>query len=325
MVVFGAWAIGGFGWGGASRESDRAALAALGRALDVGMTAIDTAPVYGFGHSERLVGEALRGRRERAFVMTKAGLRWDDARGKLAFEGEDDRGEKRKVYYNARPDSLRQELDASLKRLGVEVIDLLQIHWPDPTTPIAETMGALADFQRDGKIRAIGVSNFSPEQMEEARLALGHLPLASDQPRYSLVRREIEADVLPYAKKQGIGVVVYSPLEQGLLSGKVPAHRAFAESDGRRKRPTFREANRARVNAVLQEVVAPIAADHDATLAQVALAWTLAQPGVTAVIAGARNPAQVEENAAAADLMLEPLEWSAIDRAFRDLGLELPA
>lgn len=323
VVVFGAWAVGGWGWGGRSSESDRAAVAAMRRGLELGMSAIDTAPVYGFGHSETLVAQAIAGSRERAIVMTKAGLRWDDPRGKVAFEGVDDRGVQRKLRFNSRPDSVRAEVEASLRRLGLDTIDLLQIHWPDPTTPIADTMGALLELHREGKVRAIGVSNYSPDQMEEARRALGDVPLASDQPRYSLVRREIEADVLPYARETGIGLVVYSPLEQGLLTGKVPPERGFADSDGRKKRATFRETNRAKVNAALQRAVAPIAAAHGATLAQTALAWTLAQPGVTAVIAGARTEAQVEENAAAADLALTAEEWSRIDRAFADLGLDL--
>ena len=323
VVVFGAWAVGGWGWGGRSEESDRAAVAAMRRGLELGMTAIDTAPVYGFGHSETLVGEAIAGQREQAVVMTKAGLRWDDPRGKVAFEGVDDRGETRKLRFNSRPDSVRAEAEASLRRLGVEVIDLLQIHWPDPTTPIADTMGALLELHREGKVRAIGVSNYSPDQMEEARRALGGVPLASDQPRYSLVRREIEADVLPYARETGVGLIVYSPLEQGLLTGKVPAEREFAESDGRSRRATFRAQNRAKVNAVLARHLAPVAAAHGATLAQTALAWTLAQPGVTAVIAGARSVSQTEENAAAADLVLTAEEWSTVDRAFRDLDLDL--
>jgi aryl-alcohol dehydrogenase-like predicted oxidoreductase len=324
VVVFGAWAIGGWEWGGRDAESDRAAVAAMQRALEVGMTAIDTAPIYGFGHSEELVGRALAGRRrEDVVVMTKAGLRWDDERGKLAYEGPDDRGVTRRIYRNARPDSVLHECDASLRRLAIDAIDLLQIHWPDPTTPIADTMGALADLVHAGKVRAVGVSNYSVDELAEARAALGAIPLASDQPRYSLVRREIEADVLPYARDHHVGLVVYSPLEQGLLTGKVPADRTFPASDGRSRRASFRPENRAKVNAVLDGVVAPVAAEHAATLAQTALAWTLQQPGVTAVLAGARTAAQVDENAAAGDLVLSPDEWSAIDRAFAALELDL--
>jgi aryl-alcohol dehydrogenase-like predicted oxidoreductase len=219
VVVFGAWAIGGWGWGGRDAATDAAAVDALRHALDVGSGAIDTAPVYGFGHSEELVARAIAGRRDRVVVMTKAGLRWDDERGKLSFEGTDDRGIARKLYRNSRPDSVKAECEASLRRLGVDVIDLLQIHWPDPTTPIADTMGALLELRAAGQIRACGVSNYSVDELEEARRALGDVPLASDQPKSSLVHRAIEVDVLPYAREHGVGVVAYSPLEQGLLTG----------------------------------------------------------------------------------------------------------
>ena len=323
VVTFGAWAIGGWGWGGRDEATDRAAVDAMRRAIDRGMFAIDTAPVYGFGHSEELVGRAIAGRRDRVTVMTKAGLRWDDERGKQAFEGTDDRGTARRIFFNSRPDSVRHEVEASLGRLGIETLDLLQIHWPDPTTPIAETMGALADLRAEGKLRAIGVSNYGPDQLAEAQAALGDVPLASDQPKYSLVCRDIEADVMPYACEHDVGLVVYSPLEQGLLTGKVPAERSFPESDGRHKRPTFRPDNRAKVNAALDAVVAPVAAAHGATLGQTVLAWTVAQPGVTSAIVGARNPEQVDENAAAGDLELTPDELAAIDRAFTDLDLDL--
>lgn len=320
VVTFGAWAIGGWQWGG---TDDDAARAAIGAALDAGTTAIDTAPVYGFGHSERVVGAALAGRRDEALVLTKAGLRWDDERGPLAFEGRDHLGHPRRVHRNSRPDSVRFEVEESLRRLGTDRIDLLQIHWPDPTTPIAETMGELLRLRAEGKVREIGVSNYTPEEMGEARAALGDVPLASDQPRYSLVRREIEADVLPYAREAGVGLIVYSPLEQGLLTGKVPADRDFPETDGRHGRPTFRISNRALVNATLREVVQPVADARGATLAQVALAWVLAQPGVTSVIAGARDPGQARENAAAGELELAPGDIATIGRAFAELALDL--
>ena len=320
VVTFGAWAIGGWGWGG---RDDAAAKAALREALDFGMGAIDTAPVYGFGHSERIVGEAVRGRRDEVLLLTKAGLRWDDDRGKLAFQGKDDRGVERRIHFNARPDSIRHEVEQSLRRLGVDVIDLLQMHWPDPETPLAETMGALADLHREGKIRAVGVSNYTVEMMAAAQEALGDVPLASDQPRYNLVRRDIEADVLPWARANEVGLVVYSPLEQGLLTGTVGPDRTFPEGDGRATRDSFRPANRAAVNAVLSEVVAPIAREHGATLGQVSLAWLLAQPGITSVLAGVRTAAQVRENIGAGELELAADETAAIDRAFSALDLEL--
>ena len=320
-VTFGAWAIGGTSWGG---TDDERAIAALRTALEEGMVAIDTAPIYGCGHSETIVGEALAGGRARdAIVMTKAGLRWDSEDGHLAFEGPDENGVVRRIFVNGRPESVLAECDASLARLGVERLDLLQIHWPDPTTPIAETMGALVELVQAGKVRAVGVSNYSPAQMDEARAALGEVPLASDQPKYSLVAREIEKDVLPYAREHDIGLVVYSPIEQGLLTGKVTPERTFPDTDNRSKRPTFRPVNRALVNGVLNDVVRPIADRHAATLAQTVIAWTIAQPGVTSAIVGARGPEQVRENLRAAEVELGASELVAIDQAFRGLPLDV--
>ncbi len=322
MITLGAWAIGGWQWGG---SDDALARAAITRALDRGMNAIDTAPIYGFGHSERVVGSALAGRRDEALVLTKAGFRWDAKGGQLAFRGNDLAGKPIDVYANSRPESLRHEVEESLTRLGIERIDLLQIHRRDPTTPVADSMGALLELRAEGKLRAIGVSNYTAREMGEAQRALGDVPLASTQPRYSLVRREIEADVLPYAFEHGIGVLAYSPLEQGLLAGAVPAERTFPENDGRHKRATFRPQNRAAVNRVLDDVMRPIAEQRGATLAQVSVAWILGRAGITAALVGARNPEQVDENAAAGDLVLDPEEAAALDAAFGSLELDLSA
>ncbi len=320
VVSLGAWAIGGWNWGG---SDDAAAIETIQVACGLGMDAIDTAPVYGFGRSERVVGRAIRGLEPAPQVWTKVGLRWDDARGQPFFEAKDADGRPLRVFRNARADSIRLEVERSLERLGRERIDLLQLHWPDPTTPAAETMGALAALVREGRARAVGVSNLDVAQLREARELLGDALLASDQARYSLVRREIEAEVLPWLRGAGVGLLCYSPLEQGLLSGKVPAERAFPEDDGRRGRPSFRAANRARVNELVHGVLLPVAGAHGATPAQVSLAWLVAQPGVTSVIAGARTPAQAIENAGAADLELAPGELAAIDGAFGALELDL--
>jgi aryl-alcohol dehydrogenase-like predicted oxidoreductase len=314
----GCWAIGGTGWGG---SDDEAAKDAIRAAIDLGDAAVDTAPVYGRGRSERVVGEAIAGRRDEVLVLTKCGLRWDCTDGHLAIKAKDEDGNPLMIYFNSRPESVRLEVEQSLARLGTDRIDLLQVHWPDPTTPIAETMGALVDLVHEGKVRAVGVSNYSAEQMDEARAALGDVPLASDQPRYSLVHREIEADVLPYAREHGVGLLVYSPLEQGLLTGTVTADRVFGKDDGRYKRDTFTPENRARVNAILDEVVRPVAERAGGTLGQTCLAWLLAQDGVTSVLAGARTPAQVRENAHAAELELTADELTAIDDAFAALEL----
>lgn len=321
VVVFGAWAIGGYYWGD---TRDREALEALGAAIDGETRAIDTAPIYGYGHSERLCGVALESRRDRAIVMSKCGIRWDDPkeRGVLAFEGRGPFGRDVKVYFNSRPDSVKLECERSLERLGVERIDLYQVHRPDKTTPIADTMGALLELREEGKIREIGVSNYSAEQLEEARLALGNVPLASDQPQYSLVCRSFEQEVLPWCREHQVGTVVYSPLEQGLLTGKVRADRNIPDNDARSGRPSFRQENRTSVNDLLDEFIAPVSKRLDASYAQVVLAWTLAQPGVTAVIAGARTADQVRENERAGSLELTGEEWSSIDRAFAGLEIE---
>ncbi len=319
-VVFGAWAIGGWGWGGADDEQS---VRTIHASIDAGANAIDTAPVYGFGRSERVVGQAIRGRRADVLVYTKIGLRWDDERGDVAFETTDENGAPRVVRRNARPWSVKIEVEQGLERLGIETIDLIQVHWPDPKTPVAETMSALLELRQAGKVRAIGVSNFDVPLIGETRRVLGDVPLASVQPKYSLVARDIEKDLLPYCAREGIGVLVYSPLEQGLLSGRVPAARTFPDSDGRSRRPSFRPENRAQVNAVLESVVGPIAERHKVTLGQVAIAWVLAQDGITAAIVGARTPEQARENAAAADVRLDTVEVAAIRSAFEGLRLDL--
>jgi aryl-alcohol dehydrogenase-like predicted oxidoreductase len=322
VITFGAWALGGGYWGD---QDDAASEDAIRAALDAGMDAIDTAPIYGLGRSERVVGRAIAGRRDEVRLLTKVGLRWDCEDGDHFFEGKQEDGSPLNVYRNGRPESVRLEVERSLQRLGVDHIDLVQMHWPDPTTPAADTVGALAELRAEGKIGAVGVSNYDVALLEEATAALGTVPLASNQPKYSLLAREMEADVLPWCRDHDVGLVVYSPLEQGLLTGKVRADRTFADDEGRSKRPTFLADNRRLVNAVLDTVMAPIAQAHDATLAQLTLAWTVQQPGVTVALAGARTPEQARQNAGAGDLVLAADEWAAIDQAFAALELVEPA
>ncbi|MEO0650728.1 MAG: aldo/keto reductase [Planctomycetota bacterium] len=327
VVTLGAWAVGGWYWGGAD---DAESIAAVRAAVDAGVNAIDTAPMYGFGRSERVLADALRGRDD-VIWMTKCGLRWDDPeeRGQPFFEDEllDSRGNrtgrKVKVYRNSRPDSVKLECERSLERLRIDCIDLYQVHWHDDTTPVEDTMGALLDLRAEGKIRAIGVSNYWPETLEQAQAALGDVPLASNQPRYNLVHRHSEGDVLPWAVEHAIGTLAYSPLEQGILTGKVREGRAFADDDRRPGRASFRPDNLRQINGVLDTVVAPIAAAHQATLGQVALAWTIDQPGVTTVLAGARTEAQAHENAGAGAIELSADELRAIREAFEALELDL--
>ena len=321
VVCFGAFAIGGGLWGAQDEEE---AVRAIELALDLGMNAFDTAPVYGLGRSEELLGRALKGRRERALIMTKVGLRWDDPRPgpTRTMIGPD--GRSVEIRRNAQPESVRLEVEASLRRLGVEHIDLVQVHAPDPETPIAETMGALVDLRRAGKLREIGISNYDVAGMDAARLALAPVPLASDQPAYSLMQREIEQDILPFARQHKIGIVVHTPLEQGLLTGRVASERKFGAIEARSRRQSFQPTNRARVNALLNTVVVPVARAHDATIAQTVLAWTAAQPGVTALLVGARSRDQVRENAGAGELVLSAAETETIGAAFAALRLDSP-
>ena len=220
VVSFGAWAIGGWMWGG---TDDQAAVRALQCAIDEGMNCIDTAPGYGLGHSERIVGEAIAGRREKVIIATKCGLRWDCTDGDFFFETEF-QGKPCAIYRNLTKASIIKECEDSLERMKIDCIDLLQCHWPDPTTPIDETMEALLGLQAAGKIRAFGVSNFTVEMMEAC---LRTAPIASDQPKYNALEREIEAEVLPFCEKNQISVLAYSPIAQGLLTGKVTADRVL--------------------------------------------------------------------------------------------------
>lgn len=320
-VVFGAYALGGGQWGAVDDAESEAAVHA---ALDAGMNAFDTAPVYGFGHSEEVLGRALAGRRDAALILTKVGLRWDDLTGVDGYSMPGVDGKPRPVERNSRPESVRLEVERSLARLGVERIDLIQVHARDPRTPVDETMGALVELHAEGKVRAVGVSNFSVAELEQARAALGDLPLASTQPHYSLVERGIEADVLPWAVRNSVGTVVYAPLAQGLLTGRVRADRRFSGYDARSGSSRFSAANRERVNTRLDGVVAPIATEHRATIAQTVVAWTIGQSGVTAALVGARRPDQARENAAAGALRLAPAELAAIDAAFAGKVLQPP-
>jgi aryl-alcohol dehydrogenase-like predicted oxidoreductase len=316
-VIFGAWAIGGWYWGG---TNDDQAIEAIRASIDAGIQAIDTAPIYGCGHSEVVVGRAIAGRRQDVTLLTKVGLRWDDDRGDHFFDTEDAEGKPLAVHCNLRPESIRLEVERSLERLGVDDIDLVQCHWPDPTTPVEESMGALARLVEEGKVRAIGVSNFDVPLLERARQALAthDLPLASDQPRYSLLDRSAEPDVLRWCRQNQVGAIVYSPLEQGLLTGKVTLDRVFPEGDGRRGAAAFLPDRRAKVLAALDQA-REIAHGHDCTLAQLALAWCLHRPGITATIAGARTPEQAQENAAAAQIQLDPTEVALLAERFAEV------
>jgi len=317
-VTFGAWAIGGWWWGG---SDDDAAVEAILAGIDAGITAIDTAPMYGCGHSERVVGRAVAQRPD-AKVLTKVGLRWDADDGAFFFNTKHpDTGAPMKVMRNLRPESVVFEVARSCERLGRDTLDLVQCHWPDPSTPVEETMSALADLVDQGTVKAVGVSNFDVPLLERAHAALSKrgIPLATNQPRYSLLDRHIEAAILPWCRSHGVGTLPYSPLGQGLLTGKVTPDRTFPEGDGRRDLPLFSVASRQAI-AEANAKAARIADEHDCSLAQLALAWCLHQPGVTSVLAGARSAAQIRDNAGAARVQLTDTEVAQLADWFAGLG-----
>lgn len=312
-VTFGAWAIGGLFWGGADDEDS---IDAIRAGIDHGITAIDTAPIYGCGHSETLVGRAIQGRRDRVLILTKCGLRWDDDTGEQFFTIPDRQGEQVEVYKNVTAKSIFHECEQSLGRLGIETIDLYQVHWPSTTAPAEETMDALNRLRQQGKIRHIGVSNYSVQEFEDARRVA---PVATNQVRYNLLERDIEGDILPYCRQQGVAVLAYSPMAMGLLTGKVTMDRQFPAGDIRSQRPWYQPANRCRVLDALNEL-RPIAQRHNATLAQLCVAWIIAQPGVSTALVGARNARQSCENALAATVKLRADEITQIRTAFEKLG-----
>jgi aryl-alcohol dehydrogenase-like predicted oxidoreductase len=295
-IGFGAWAIGGSGWEfGWGEQDDQASIAAIHRALSLGVNWIDTAAVYGMGHSEEVVASALKGwAGPRPYVFTKCGLRWD---------------EQGYVHRNLTADSIRRECEESLSRLNVSVIDLYQIHWP--TEDLEEGLGAMAQLQKEGKIRWIGISNFNVEEMRRAQEIA---PITSLQPPYSLVRREVEQEILPYCRSTGRGVIVYSPMASGLLTGAMTRERAgsLPASDWRRRDIEFQEPKLSK-NLALVERLRKVGERHGRPPGQVAIAWALRNPAVTGAIVGARNAKQVEGNLGAAELHLTEEEVAEIE------------
>ena len=308
-VIFGAWAVGGWMWGGAE-ESD--SIAAIQASIDHGVTTIDTAAVYGQGYGEEVVGRAIQGRRDQVQIATKCGMTWDIPGGSDPWETDDRDGAKITIRRNTRPDAIPIECERSLQRLGVDVIDLYQVHWPDTTTPVEDTMAALLKLQEQGKIRAIGVSNYDAAWIKRAAAAG---LLASLQPPYSLIQRKIEPEILPLCREHGIGLIVYSPLERGLLTGKVTPDREFPAGDHRAKHKFFTRENRQLVLDSLR-TIQPIADQHRVSLAQVVINWTIQEPGITAALVGARNVEQAVHNAAALDFTLSEAERAEIRQAF---------
>jgi len=308
-VGFGAWAVGGdwiYGWG---PQDDDASIAAIRHAVDRGINWIDTAAVYGLGHSEEVVARALKGipAARRPYVFTKCGLVWDER---------DRAAEPPRIGAAA---SLRRELEASLRRLGTDCLDLYQMHWPpDDGTPIEDYWGTLLRFKEEGKVRAVGLSNHDAAQLATAE-RVGHVDTL--QPPFSAIRRDVAASELPWCDAHRTGVIVYSPMQAGLLTGSMSADRVeqLPRSDWRLRSAPFQEPALGR-NLALADVLRPLAAKHGVSVAAVAVAWTLAWPGVTGAIVGARSPAQVDGWLAAASLVLGHADLDAIAKAIRRTG-----
>lgn len=297
-ITFGAWAAGGWMWGKTDRND---AIEAIRASYDVGVTSIDTAPIYGQGDSEEIVGEAIKDiPRDKVQILTKFGMRWDDNKGSFAFKSKNNNRQDIDIYKYAGKESIIKECEDSLKRLGTDYIDLYQIHWPDVTTPIAETFEAVATLIQQGKVRYAGVCNYNAAQMQEAEQTI---KLASNQIPFSMVNCAVEDETVPYCIKHGKAVLAYSPLERGLLTGKMKAGQQFAEGDHRAGNKFFTDESINSTNTFLEKIK-PIAAEKNATLAQVVLRWTLERPGITIALVGARNAQQALQNAAAVNVKL---------------------
>jgi aryl-alcohol dehydrogenase-like predicted oxidoreductase len=293
-IGFGAWAIGGgdwqFAWG---PQDDNDSIAAIHKALDLGINWIDTAAVYGLGHSEEVVARALKMASQKPYVFTKCGLVWN---------------EKREVSNDLK--QVRRECEDSLRRLGVEAIDLYQMHWPKPDEEIEEAWGVMADLRREGKVRWIGVSNFSVSQMERMMKVA---PITSNQPPYSMLNRAIEAEVLPFCQKNGVGVINYAPMHSGLLTGAMTKERVanFPQDDFRRNAKNYQEPLLSR-NLAVADFIGEIGKRHGVSAGVIAIAWTLHHPAVTATIVGGRNAKQVEGVIPAATFRLSEEEFAEI-------------
>lgn len=309
VVAIGTWAIGGWRWGGTD-EAD--SIRAIHAALDAGINFIDTAPAYGLGLSEEIVGKALQGKRDQAIIATKCGLVWHTDRGTHFF---DEFGKPVNKYLG--PDSIRYEVEQSLQRLQTDYIDLYQTHWQDVTTPIEDSMAELLRLKEEGKIRAIGVCNATVAEMERYR-SLGSIE--SDQEKYSMLDRKLEVENLPWCQEKNIAFLAYSPLAQGLLTGKMGPERVFSGDDQRNTNPRYSVENRQRIQTLLNGIQ-PYADKYGLTLGQAVIAWTIAQPGVTHALVGARTVEQAIENAGAGKVELDNDDVEAITALVRKFNL----
>jgi aryl-alcohol dehydrogenase-like predicted oxidoreductase len=314
-ITFGAWAAGGWMWGG---NDDKEAIEAMRVSYDLGVTSIDTAPIYGQGKSEELVGQAIKGLpRDKVQILTKYGMRWDLTKGSLAFKSQDNNGKDIDIYKYAGKESIILECENSLKRLGTDYIDLYQIHWPDSTTPIEETMEAVLILKEQGKIREAGVSNYDIKQMATAEKTI---KLASNQVPFSMVNRAIEDELIPYCIENKKAILAYSPLERGLLTGKIKPGHQFGEGDHRTSVKYFKEENIKRTNEFLAKIK-PLADEKNATLGQLVIRWTINHPGITVALVGARNAEQAKQNAKAIQIHVNGEEMEFINNQLSDLEI----
>lgn len=312
-ITHGAFAIGGNMWGGNEKKDS---INSIHASLDHGVTSIDTAPFYGFGLSEEMIGEAIKGKdRTKIQLLTKFGLVWDgsnNGKGEFFFDAEDE-GKTLPVYKYASKANIIKEVEESLKRLGTDYIDLLQLHWPDSTTPICETMEAMELLIQQGKILAAGVSNYTVSQMQEANRTLH---LASNQVSYSMLNRAIEGDLVPYSLENNSGIIVYSPMERGLLTGKYFKEDKLKDNDHRNG--YFSQFDLNKVKTFLEKIER-VAKEKNASLSQLVLRWTTMQPAITVVLAGARNAQQAIENAQAMSIELSQDELNFINTALSEI------
>lgn len=299
-VAMGCWPIAGIT---SIDVTEAHSLATIQAALDAGINFFDTAYCYGHhGESEQMVGRVLRPHRKEVVIATKCGIGW---------------GPDLKQLKDARPETIRRQCDESLQRLGIDVIDLYYLHAPDPATPIADSAGALRELLDAGKVRAVGVSNFSKIEQYEAFHAV--CPISADQPHYNMLQREIETEQLPWCVKHNVSVMVYWPLMKGFLAGKLPRDHVWDPKDGRQKYPVFQGDQWTKTHDFLDKL-RPIAARHNRSLAELVTAWTIQRPGITVALCGAKRPDQIQESAAAMSLTLTPQDLADIDQAIHERG-----
>lgn len=314
VITFGAWAAGGWMWGSTDRND---AINAIKAGYDLGVTSIDTAPIYGQGDSEEIVGDAIKGiSRDKLQLVTKFGMRWDLAKGDFGFKSKNNNGKEIDIYKYAGKESVIYECEQSLKRLGTDYIDLYQIHWPDITTPISETFEAVNKLIEQGKVRYAGVCNYNIAQLKEADQTL---EIISNQIPFSMVNRGVEEETVPYCIEKNKSVLAYSPMERGLLTGKMTADYKFEEGDHRQGNKFFTPESIEKTNSFLAKIK-PLADEKKATLSQLVLRWTVERPGITIALVGARNEKQAAQNAEAMNVKLNAEEIQLINTALKNAG-----